>query len=82
MAIYIRVRMCFLCSTFTPVFTGGFVLDVREGMKEVIAVEVTFYVSYKVLSSKWIRSLCRVPLRSLFPTLLLMSIAGWLMEIW
>ena len=38
------VRMCCLCSTFTPVFTGGLVLGVRDRTKKVIVVEVTFLI--------------------------------------
>ena len=44
MKIHGRARKYYLCSTSTPVFTGGLPPDVRHKTNEALVVEVTFLI--------------------------------------
>ena len=45
-----RVRVFYLCSAFTPFFTGGLVLDLSERTNQALVVEVILFI----LPTKWL----------------------------
>jgi len=60
---YGRIKTCYLCFTYTPVFTDSLVLGHRGGTDGVLVVEVTFHIpSIKCPSSTEILLLYRLPI--------------------